>query len=195
MQIEGGSMRLVAHWWTLHESHLLGLGTELWSIFQSWNMEWSWLNFVLLKFQQKWGHCSGTSRRGREANTSQFLFGGSTLWSRWPGSCARALMVGLAKTLYHIKFTFMQEFTPMSRAFFQWWLNDGHLGTLSAALPRETAFSDHLILEDQLTRVTLRDLVLPCLNNADTRVSGQGCTFLGLSWHAEVSFIWHCLAS
>jgi len=31
------------------------------------------------------------------------------------------------------------------------------------------------------------DLVLPCLNNADTRVSGQGCTFLGLSWHAEES--------
>ena len=62
------------------------------------------------------------------------------------------------------------------------------MGTLSAALPRETAFSDHPLLEDQLTRVTLRDLVLPCLNNADTRVSGQGCSFLGLSWHAEVIF-------
>ena len=31
-----------------------------------------------------------------------------------------------------------------------------------------------------------RDVVLPCLNNADTRVSGQGCASLGLSWHAQV---------
>ena len=29
--------------------------------------------------------------------------------------------------------------------------------------------------------------MLPCLNNADTRVSGQGCASLGLSWHAQVT--------
>jgi len=31
------------------------------------------------------------------------------------------------------------------------------------------------------------DVVLPCLSNADTRVSGQGCASLGLSWHAQES--------
>ena len=32
MQIIGGNLRIVAHWWALHESHLLGLGTALWNI-------------------------------------------------------------------------------------------------------------------------------------------------------------------
>ena len=32
MQIVGGNLRIVADWWTLHESHLLGLGNALWNI-------------------------------------------------------------------------------------------------------------------------------------------------------------------
>ena len=120
MQIVGGNLRIVAHWWTLHESHLLGLGTAL------WNISILKCGMKLVKF------CSTeipskvrTLFRDEQARSgSKYI--PILVWrinsvEQMAWLMCQGVDGGLGKNVVpHIIYVlFMQEFTPMSRAFFQ----------------------------------------------------------------------------